>query len=192
MAKKNKKQDILQLGFEVMYSKGYHATSVQDITDAAGVPKGSFYHYFKTKELFTLDAVKLYTQLVKQEMEQTLTDTSLDPLERILKLYQDRIAYYDSYAYRLGCFAGNMTQEIADTNETLRVAVDEFFLQSRRLLVQCLQEAQQNGELDIDQDVDEMAEFIVNSYEGSLLRMKSLHSPEPLEIFQKFLTKLLA
>jgi len=175
-----------------MYSKGYAATSVQDIADAADIPKGSFYHYFRTKEQFTLTALKFYTELVKQEMEQTLTDTSLPPLERILKLYQNRIRYYQSHDYRLGCFAGNMAQEVADTNESLRVAADAFFLQSRSLLAECLNEAQRNGDLDVNQNTEEMAEFIVNSYEGSLLRMKSLHSAEPLQIFQKFLEKILS
>jgi len=55
-----------------------------------------------------------------------------------------------------------------------------------------LNEAQRNGDLDVNQNTEEMAEFIVNSYEGSLLRMKSLHSAEPLQIFQKFLEKILS
>ncbi|MEL7434720.1 MAG: TetR/AcrR family transcriptional regulator, partial [Chloroflexota bacterium] len=67
MVKKDKKQEILQHGFEVMYAKGYHATSIQDIADAAHMPKGSFYHYFKTKELFTVDAISLYTDMVYSE-----------------------------------------------------------------------------------------------------------------------------
>lgn len=192
MANKDKRRDILQHGFEVMYSKGYHATSVQDVADAAGIPKGSFYHYFKTKEQFTLDALRFYTDMVYQEMEQTLTDTSLPPLERILKLYQDRIRFYQSQDYQLGCFAGNLTQEIADANETLRLAVDEFFVETRGLIVECLHEAQRNGYLQSDQNTDDMAEFIISSYEGALLRMKSLHDVKPLQIFQNFLGQILS
>ena len=175
-----------------MYAKGYHATSVQDITDAAGIPKGSFYYYFKTKEQFTLDALALYTDLISQEMEQTLTDTTLPPLERILKLYQDRIDFYHSQNYQFGCFAGNTAQEVADSNDTLRLAVDAFFVQGRLLIADCLREAQENGELDSDLDAGDLADFIVNSYEGALLRMKSLHNAKPLEIFQQFLGQLLS
>ncbi len=189
---KNKKREILQQGFDVMYAKGYHATSVQDVADAAGIPKGSFYHYFRTKEQFTLDAMRLYTDLVYQEMEQTLTDTSLPPLKRILKLYQDRMSYYQSHNYQLGCFAGNLTQEVADTNETLRLAVDAFFLKNRALIVDCLDKAQRNGELHGNHNTEDMAEFIISSYEGALLRMKSMQNAKPLEIFQQFLEQLLS
>ena len=192
MVNKDKKQEILQRGFEVMYSKGYHATSIQDIVDAAGIPKGSFYHYFRTKQQFTLDALALYTDLLNQEMSKILMDTRLPPLKRILKLYQDRINFYHSHNYGLGCFAGNLTQEVADTNESLRVAVDAFFIQNRSLIVDCLNEAQHNGELPTSHNTEDMAEFIVNSYEGALLRMKSVHSAKPLFTFQKFLEELLS
>jgi len=191
MAKKNKKHEILQQGFEVMYAKGYAATSIQDIADATGIPKGSFYHYFKTKELFTVEAITLYTDLVYEEMEQVLTDTILPPLQRIRLLYQNRISYYQSRQFELGCFAGNLAVEVADSNEVLRLAVDEFFNRNRTLLVQCLYEAQDNGDLNSEYDINEMAEFIVSSYEGALLRMKSVHNAQPLQIFQKYLEHLL-
>ena len=192
MAKKDKKREILQNGFEVMYAKGYHATSVQDVADAAGIPKGSFYHYFKTKEKFTVEAIKLYTDLVYHEMEQILTDTSLPPLKRILTLYQNRIGYYQSHQYELGCFAGNLTHEVADSNEVLRAAIDTFFVRNRALVINCLNEAQANGELLESHNTEEMAEFIISSYEGALVRMKSVHNAKPLEIFQKFLEHLLS
>ncbi|MEO0596983.1 MAG: TetR family transcriptional regulator C-terminal domain-containing protein [Chloroflexota bacterium] len=191
MVKKDKKQKILQHGFEVMYAKGYHATSIQDIADAAGMPKGSFYHYFKTKELFTVDAISLYTDMVYSEMEYTLTDTSLTPLKRILTLYQNRIDYYESKQYMFGCFAGNLTNEISDSNDVLRIAVNTFFDKNRTLLVACLEEAQNSDELDETHNTEDLAEFIVSSYEGVLLRMKSVRNPKPLEIFQKYLENLL-
>lgn len=175
-----------------MYSKGYHATSIQDVADAAGIPKGSFYHYFKTKEQFTVNALTLYTDLVYQEMEQILTDTSLPPLKRILSLYQKRIDYYQSYHFKLGCFAGNLTNEVADSNEVLRSAINTFFVRNRKLIVDCLNEAQEEGDLDSVHDTEDMAEFIISSYEGTLVRMKSVQNAKPLEIFQKFLGKLLS
>ncbi|MEL6407624.1 MAG: TetR family transcriptional regulator C-terminal domain-containing protein, partial [Chloroflexota bacterium] len=170
---------------------GYHATSIQDIADAAGMPKGSFYHYFKTKELFTVDAISLYTDMVYSEMEYTLTDTSLTPLKRILTLYQNRIDYYESKQYMFGCFAGNLTNEISDSNDVLRIAVNTFFDKNRTLLVACLEEAQNSDELDETHNTEDLAEFIVSSYEGVLLRMKSVRNPKPLEIFQKYLENLL-
>ncbi|MEO1289052.1 MAG: TetR family transcriptional regulator C-terminal domain-containing protein [Chloroflexota bacterium] len=191
MVKKDKKQEILQHGFEVMYAKGYHATSIQDIADAAHMPKGSFYHYFKTKELFTVDAISLYTDMVYSEMEYTLTDMSLTPLKRILTLYQNRIDYYESKQYMFGCFAGNLTNEISDSNDVLRIAVNTFFDKNRTLLVACLEEAQNSDELDETHNTEDLAEFIVSSYEGVLLRMKSVRNPKPLEVFQKYLENLL-
>ena len=58
--KQVKKNEILKKSIEVMYLKGYNGTSVQDITDAAGIPKGSFYNYFKNKEHYAVDALRYY------------------------------------------------------------------------------------------------------------------------------------
>jgi TetR/AcrR family transcriptional regulator, transcriptional repressor for nem operon len=192
MVKQNKKQEILKKGFEVMYLKGYHGTSVQDIVDAADIPKGSFYHYFRTKEQFAIEALGFYTKLIDEEMQGIFTELTIPSRERILKFYAERIIFFELYNYKLGCFAGNLTQEIADTNETMRIALNTFFLNHRVLIVQCLREAQDNGDISSDYNADDLADYIVNSYEGAMLRMKSVRNPQPLHIFQTMLERILS
>ena len=55
MSREEKKQDILDKSADIMYLKGYNATGVQEIADAAGIPKGSFYNYFDNKEQFAIE-----------------------------------------------------------------------------------------------------------------------------------------
>lgn len=187
----NKKQHLLQKGFEILYQKGYNGTGIQEIVDAAGVPKGSFYSYFDSKQAFALEALRHYTTLLDEEMDATLSDAAVPPLERIFNLYRQRLEFFRKVNYTLGCFAGNLTQELGDTNLTVRTALDDFFVHNRQPIARCLEEASQLGMLSSPLSAQELAEYIVNAYEGALLRMKASASEEPLLLFLKMLKLLL-
>ena len=72
-----------------MYLKGYKATGIKDIVDAAGIPKGSIYNYFESKENFTIQVLHYYANHWNTVMGETLKDKSLPPLQRIEKFYKD-------------------------------------------------------------------------------------------------------
>ncbi len=187
----NKRQLILEKGFELLYQKGYNGTGIKEIVEAAGVPKGSFYSYFPSKQAFALEALQHYRALVDAEMQQVLSNKDLPPVQRILDLYARRIKLYRKLKFTLGCFGGNLAQELGDTDETIREALDGCFVHNRQPIVACLEEAQRQKAFALPLPPQQLAEFIVNAYEGALLRMKAAGNDEPLVIFQKMLAHLL-
>lgn len=179
-----KRQAIIEKAFELIYLQGYHGTGVNEIVTAVGIPKGSFYYYFKTKENLVVETIQHYTTLVVTEMNMMMNDVELPPLERIKQLYRNRLNRYETeWNCSYGCFAGNLSLEVGDTNEVIRQALDQFFLTNRQPIVKLLEEAQKAEQLNHDYVPEELAESIVNSFEGALLRMKTTKTVQPLHIF---------
>jgi TetR/AcrR family transcriptional regulator, transcriptional repressor for nem operon len=77
------KQHIIRKGLKALYRKGYNATGVKEIADAAGIPKGSFYNYFSSKEEFALEAMRFFTERELEVMQQILIDPDTPPLDRV-------------------------------------------------------------------------------------------------------------
>jgi len=171
-----------------MHLKGYNGTGVQEIVEAAGVPKGSFYNYFQSKEHFAGETLQYFGDRFLSKAEPVLQDDSIPPLQKIDLFFSGLIhQYIQQYQFTMGCYAGNMCQEMADVNEVLRVAVEEVFKRISEPLKQCLKAAQDAGDLSPAHDINRLAEFIINSYEGAVLRMKSSRNAEPLLTFKNML-----
>lgn len=187
----DKKQEIIKKGLEIMHLKGYNATGVKDIVDAAGIPKGSFYNYFESKEDFVIQALHYSADHCKTIMGETLQDRSLPPLQRIEKFYEERIIQFRECDFTLGCFGSNLCIEMGDISLPIGVATEAYFKRLESVLLSCLQEAQDAADLDKEKDIDKLAKFIYNSWNGAMLRMKASRSPEPLNIFTEMLTEVL-
>jgi TetR/AcrR family transcriptional repressor of nem operon len=186
------KQHITRKGLKALYLKGYNATGVQEIAKAAGIPKGSFYNYFKNKEDFAIEAMRLFTDREIEMMQQILSDTSKPPLERIKALYQYKIEYLSTKgAFSLGCFLCNITLEMADVSEAISREATRCFTAEYAPLLSCLQEAQANGDLDPDRDLNQLTNLIRNCWLGALVIMKANKSEAPLREFHILLENML-
>lgn len=181
---------ILAAGTKALYHKGYNGTGVKDIVDAAGVPKGSFYNYFASKEDFALEALRHAVDAMFVQFEAMLTDEALPPLQRIQQLFQQYIeGIVAEGRYCHGCLIGNLCQELADTHDRLAKETERLFERHKQALATCLRDAQEAGDLHADKDVQTLAEFIFNSWEGALMRMKSSKSSTPLNAFHDILVQ---
>lgn len=190
--KDDKRAAILDAGAALMLRKGYHGTGIQKIVDAAGVPKGSFYHYFKSKEDFALAAMEFTSRDHIAEFETALTTGSPSPQQRIIDSYADMAAVYEaSRNYTTGCFVGNLCQELADTNAAVAEKAEVLFRIYTSALARCVRSAQDAGEVSRGADPDRLAEAIFNSWEGAILRMKSSRNIQPLNAFLDMLAVLL-
>ena len=152
--------------------------------------KGSFYNYFESKEDFVIQALQYSADHCIPIMEETLKDSSLPPLQRIEKFYQERIVQFRECNFTLGCFGSNLCIEMGDISVPIGGATEAYFKQLESVLLSCLQEAQDAGDLDKSKNIDKLAKFIYNSWNGALLRMKASRSQEPLNIFTEMLTDL--
>ncbi|MCP4115857.1 MAG: TetR family transcriptional regulator [Desulfobacteraceae bacterium] len=191
-SKTDKKNRMIAAGLEIMYRKGYNATGIQEIVDNAGVPKGSFYNYFKNKEQFAVEILDHYTGEMLARQETLLSDASVPPLARIENLYK---AFVDEYlregAFCLGCFAANLSQEMGDTSETIRRAAEASISRMTGPVEACLAEARERGDISIVYDASILAVYIQNSWLGALMRMKASKSGQSLKIFLEVLGKVI-
>lgn len=186
-----KKEEILVAGIEVMKRKGYNGTSVKDIVEAAGVPKGSFYNYFESKEAFALEAVELTANAGREHAESILGNQQIAPLERLRAYFEGSIAGACCNEFREGCFLGNMCQEMADTSDGLRAVLNRKLKQLTGIVAQTIREAQEQGTITRPLDPNQTAEFLFNAWEGAIMRAKASKSREPLDAFLNMLTVIL-
>jgi len=187
MTPRDTKELLLQAGMELFLERGYSATGLQDILERAGVPKGSFYHHFGSKEEFGLEMLDLYASQGIEMMEQHLAEQGNGDerpvLGRLRGYYEAQAEVLASCSCRKGCLMGSLGDELANVSEAIR---DKVECRSGRFLeriAQALREAQERGELRPGADTDRLAKFCNASWHGALHQMKIQRSPEPLQIF---------
>ena len=192
MTRSATKEKIIEAGIELFLEKGYNGAGLQEILRAAKVPKGSFYHFFDSKEAFGREALLHYSQAFKPLLQQYLVDSRDKPLARLEAFFDAMIHHFDQVVEcKGGCLIGNFAQEMADTNERFREVIESVLSEWRGYFTTCLEEGQRIGEVSERIPADELAEVILNSWEGALLKMKVVRSVAPLQSFRKVLFELL-
>ncbi len=173
-----------------MKAKGYNGASVNDIVEAAKVPKGSFYNYFESKEIFAADALaKAADQGLEASLKQ-LANKETPPLLRLEKYFANETNTCSESDFTIGCFLGNMCQEMADSSELIRDKLRQVLGEHTQLIADVLHEAQAKGQLSAEADTQCMAEFLFNAWEGALMRMKASKCRQPLDSFLQQLPQM--
>lgn len=188
----DKRDLILSKGAAVMTRRGYHGTGVLEIVQAAGIPKGSFYHYFASKEDFALQALAFIYRPRLARYAQALNDPALSPRARILAYYRDLLAHFarqDTPQYH--CFIGSLSFEMSEMLPAIGAEVAAIQQASVDILRDCLEQAQAAGELPADEDCGNLATFISDAWQGVLARLKVGRNLQPLEAFVTRLERLL-
>lgn len=173
------REKLLKQGMAMLLRHGYNDTGIAALLEAAETPRGSFYHYFKSKEDFGLAAVDLYMEEVHAGLDYCLGDTSLSPLRRVRRFFELSEEKYRTEGY-LGCLLGGLGQELSGLSEVFRRKVEQCFSEIGARIAACLEEAIESGELPEDTDPQRMAWLLVNCWEGAALRSRLLKSPAPL------------
>tara|TARA_R110002050_G_scaffold202806_1_gene338030 strand:- start:28224 stop:28796 length:573 start_codon:yes stop_codon:yes gene_type:complete len=177
------KDRILTVGIDLFSKKGYHNVGLKEILAKAEVPKGSFYYYFDSKEDFGIQVINKHSSIGLFDYKTVLEDKSLSPKNRIIQLHIDKIDYFKNKACTEGCLMGNASNELSDVNESFRNVIAQEFNLWQNALETCIIEAQEAGEINKDIASKMLASFILNSWEGALLRMKCEKSIDPLQDF---------
>ena len=117
-------------------------------------------------------------------MKQALNDETRTPRQR-LKRYLDIITgKLECDRWRIGCLIGDLSLETSSQSKRLRARLDAIFQEWRTLFASCIAAAQSAGEVDSKFDATELAEFLLASWEGAILRMKVEQGPAALERFK--------
>jgi len=183
MVKGDTRLALIQTGRRIIVEKGYNHTGIQEVLQAVGVPKGSFYHFFKSKEDFGLQIIQHEAAEHDRILDCYLNDETRSPLNRLKHYFEDKRKEFEALHYREGCLLGNLGQEMADQNETFRQHLQIAYQDWRQRVADCLRQAQVAHEVSTVHDACDLAEYCVNSWEGALLCMKTTKSIKPLEVF---------
>lgn len=185
MARKSLKETILDAGLRVMLRKGYAAASVRDVVAEAGVPQGSFTNHFRSKESFSGEVLDLYFAHVRRLVSEALDDDGATPRGRLLRYLDIITGRLEADGFHRGCLIGDFSLEAAPLSEMMRSRLSEIFLEWRARFAACIAEGQSIGEIDATFAADDLADFLLASWEGAILRMKVERSAAPLERFKK-------
>jgi len=183
MESRNTRDHLLQVGLRRIHSMGYGATGVKEILDEANVPKGSFYHYFASKEVFAKEVLELYVRGENERAVKILRDGKGAPLRRLRRYFEELIAVFGPTAKISGCMVGNLSLEMADHSDSIQSSLHESFSNWQNGIAGVLREAIDRGDLPKSNKPQELASFLLNSYEGAVLRSKADRSGKPLENF---------
>jgi TetR/AcrR family transcriptional repressor of nem operon len=140
----------------------------------AGLSKGSFYHYFSSKEDFGVAILQRYLDQEAERASTLLRASRTSPIKRLRKYFEELIAIYGPKgAMGGGCLLGNLSQDMANHSDLLQHRLQQGFKIWEAAVGATLQQAVSRGELSSKVNTSEMASFILNSYEGALLRAKA-------------------
>lgn len=174
------RQMLLEKGMAMLLKHGYHDLGLAALLEETKTPKGSFYHYFKSKEDFALQAIDLYMVEAHRGLDMCLGDESLPPLQRVRRFFELTEQKYRGDGY-LGCLLGGLGQELSGVSETFRRKVEDCFSQIEQRIARCLDLGVARGDLAKDTDTRHMAKLLVNCWEGAALRSRMLRDPRPLK-----------
>ena len=183
MKRIHNKDDIVQAGLDLVLSRGFNATGVEAILKQANVPKGSFYNFFSSKEDFGLAIIDKFVTERTELLYPIFSDESLPPLERVKISFETLIARFEGDDCSKGCLLGNLGQEMADQFENIRQRLEQSLQNWTRGLSKLLLQAQKEKTIPADMNPEMLAENLISSFEGALLRSKVKKSPEPLRNF---------
>lgn len=174
---------LIRCGTAVLTEKGFAAAGIDEVLRSVGVPKGSFYHYFDSKEAFGQAVIDHYAAYFARKLARCFEDRTLTPLVRVQAFVDDACAGMARHDFRRGCLIGNLGQEMAVLPESFRARLEAVFADWQQRLAACLAEAAAAGELRAGADCDALAAFFWIGWEGAVLRAKLVRSAAPLRCF---------
>jgi TetR/AcrR family transcriptional regulator, transcriptional repressor for nem operon len=185
MAKANVRERLLEAGLETLHRRGFNGCGVQEIASTAGVPKGSFYNHFESKEELGAAVIERYWKQRAGSALRLLDEPEFGPRERLRRYFSALADKMGKRAYSGGCLIGNLGAELSDQSELIRVGVEAAFARWVEALELCIREGQSGGAIRADIDAAVLASFLINAWEGAVLRAKVVKNSAPLEEFKQ-------
>lgn len=183
MARPSIRESILEAGQEVLWESGY-SVGVRDIVARAGARPGSFTNHFDSKERFAEEVLERYFAYVTSLVNEAMEAEGLTPVQRLRRYLDIITSKLAASAWKHGCLIGNFSLEAVDHSELLRQRLMDIFLRWRAPFAACIAEGQSRGEITTAFSADDLADFLLSSWQGAILRTKVERSAAPLERFK--------
>jgi TetR/AcrR family transcriptional repressor of nem operon len=174
---------LLEAGLDLVHARGFTASGVKDITDAAGVPKGSFYAYFPSKEALAEAILEHYWSDIATRLLPIL-DEDGPAQERITRFFHALADDHEAGDFLLGCLIGKMSLELS-SSERVRAELLRILGRWDEALTACVRSGQGgSGDVRADLDAAQLASLLIEAWEGAALRGKVARSRAPYERFE--------
>lgn len=181
MPRPNTRDQIFDAALKLLSEKGFNASSVQDITTEAGVPKGSFYNHFESKEALGAEIVEFYGE--RGNLRPILADRSIAPMERLREYFLGLNSIMVGRRYEQGCMLGNFSAELSDQSPVIRSRLAAVYAKWSRAIEGAIADGQADGSIARDLDAGALANFLLNAWEGAMLRARAERSGAALDVF---------
>jgi len=177
------REALLWGGIALLTEQGFVATGIDALLKQVAVPKGSFYHYFPSKEAFGQAVLARYGDYFANKLDRWLLAENVPPLQRLANFVSDAKAGMLKHQFRRGCLVGNLGQEVQVLPESFRLQLENILLDWQHRLATCLRLAVDQQQLPPHTDCDALAAFFWIGWEGAILRARLVQNLQPLDIF---------
>jgi len=191
MSTPHTKERIFDAAGELMWKKSFHSVGLNEILTTVGVPKGSFYHYFESKEHFGVEMLKHYIQAATVEKKQMLLsiDGERDPLQRLLDMLTGSIELFQEEEGKCPCLVLKLASEVTDLSEPMREELAKGMNVWLGILSAVFSEAVVTGRVMKGTDPDLEARVLRDLWAGAIQRATIMKSKEPMETALAFICR---
>ncbi|MEU1371853.1 TetR family transcriptional regulator C-terminal domain-containing protein [Streptomyces sp. NPDC005803] len=179
------RENLLTAGLSLFHAQGFNAVGIKEITDTAGVPKGSFYSYYSSKNVFAAAVLGRYWTGIVQDHGTILSEGSLSPVQRIIHFFEALTQDHAEQGFALGCLIGNLALELSHENEEAREELSSIMTRWSALVAACLRAARNEEAVVATPAADELASMLIEAWEGAAMRGRVDRSRAP---YDRFLT----
>lgn len=180
------RQELIRSGLEVLTETGYLSAGIEAVIKNIAVPKGSFYHCFKSKQEFGLAVLAAYGAYFAHKLDKYLLNIDMPPLERMTAFVLHAGQGMAKYQFRRGCLVGNLLQEAPLLPEEFPVQLKAILGEWESRVARCFADAKAQGLLLANASPERLAGVFWSGWEGAVMRAKLYQSTEPLDQYWEF------
>lgn len=175
------RDNILAVGQRIMSGKGFSAVGLNEILTEAKVPKGSFYHYFASKDAFGEALLSSYFEDYLAELDAVMAQPGLTMAQRLLNYFDMWRANQSFLDCQGKCLAVKLAAEVADLSEAMRGVLNQGTSAIIARLTAALERGVEEGSLAIDDDPKQVAESLYQLWLGASVMVKIVRGTQPFD-----------
>ena len=174
---------LIRAGVQMLCEQSYASMGVEHVLAKAGLSKGSFYHFYPSKQAFGLELIAQYAEYCNRKLDRCFSNPAQSALVRLQAYADDAVAGIEKYAFRRGCLVGNLSQEFAGSVEPFHAALNAAIQGWEDRVAGLLKQAKSAGEISQDTDESNVAGIFWSGWQGALNRARMTRHAGPFRQF---------
>jgi TetR/AcrR family transcriptional regulator, transcriptional repressor for nem operon len=174
------KESLLRHGTKLFYAQGFHGTTVDAILASAGVPKGSFYHHFGSKDVFGQAVLDRYMQFQTELFQKWATKPGVPTGDKLAGYFKELAQIFVKSGYQRACLTGKFSTEVSATSDLFRHQLEAQIRTWKSGIVALLRRGQETGDVRADRTADELADAVLALIQGAFVLALSTRDKQTL------------